>query len=302
MNFTHLAAFQAVVETGSVTAAAERLHVSQPALTREIRALEERLGVPLFDRLPRGMQPTEAGRLLAGYGAQIFKLAEAAETAVAELAGLRRGHLAIAASRTTGAYVLPAILDEFRRRHPEVSLALSVSNTGQVQDEVRALEAQLGLIEGPHDAEAFDALPLGEDEIVAVAGAKHVLAQRRSLTAAEVGDGELVMREPGSGTREVVARAYASLGLTLAPQLSIGSPDAIKRLLRLGHAVSWVSRRSVAEELAAGVLVELPVRDLRVVRGLTMIWHRGHAPSPSAQAFRALAAALARQAAYPSDS
>lgn len=293
MNFTHLAAFQAVVETGSVTAAAQRLHVSQPALTREIRALEERLGVALFDRLPRGMSPTEAGRLLAGYGAQIFKLAEAAETAVEELAGLRRGHLALAASRTTGAYVLPAILDEFRRRHPDVSLALSVSNTDQVQAEVRSMEAQLGLIEGPHDTDTFEALPLGEDEIVAVAGATHPLARRRALTAAALGEAELVMREPGSGTREVVARAYASLGLTLSPRLSIGSPDAIKRLLRLGHAVSWVSRRSVEEELAAKVLVVLPVRDLRIVRELTMIWHRDRTPSPSALAFRALAQAIA---------
>lgn len=293
MNFTHLAAFQAVVETGSVTAAAQRLHVSQPALTREIRALEERLGVALFDRLPRGMAPTEAGRLLAGYGAQIFKLADAAEAAVEELAGLRRGHLALAASRTTGAYVLPAILDEFRQRHPDVSLALSVSNTDQVQAEVRAMEAQLGLIEGPHDTDTFEALPLGEDEIVAVAGATHPLARRRGLTAAALGEAELVMREPGSGTREVVARAYASLGLTLSPRLSIGSPDAIKRLLRLGNAVSWVSRRSIEEELAAKVLVVLPVRDLRIVRELTMIWHRDRTPSPSALAFRALAQAIA---------
>ena len=89
MNFTHLAAFQAVVETGSVTAAAEHLHVSQPALTREIRALEERLGVVLFDRLPRGMLPTEAGRLLAGFGAQIFKLADAAESAMAAAAMMK---------------------------------------------------------------------------------------------------------------------------------------------------------------------------------------------------------------------
>lgn len=292
MNFTHLAAFQAVVETGSVTAAAEHLHVSQPALTREIRALEERLGVVLFDRLPRGMLPTEAGRLLAGFGAQIFKLADAAESAMAELTGLQRGQLSIAASRTTGAYVLPPILDAYRARHPGVTLALSVSNTEQVQAQVRAFESQIGLIEGPHDTETFDARSLGEDLIVAVAGADHPLAKRRGLTAAAVGEAELVMREPGSGTREVVERAYAALGLSLAPKLSIGSPEAIKRLLRLGRAVSWVSRRSVAEELAAGVLVELKVRDMRIARELTMIWHRGHAPSPSALAFRALAEAI----------
>lgn len=308
MNFTHLAAFQAVVETGSVTAAAERLHVSQPALTREIRTLEERLGLPLFDRLPRGMQPTEAGRLLAGFAGQIFKLAETAETALAELGDLGRGQLSVAASRTTGAYLLPPIVDAYRQRHPGVTLDLEVSNTQAVQDRLLAFECQLGLVEGPVDLQTFDADELGEDEIVAVVGARHPLARAgrhdadatgasapdTPLSAAQLEDAELVMREPGSGTREVVEQAYASHGLTLRPSLSVGSPEAIKQLLRLGHALSWVSRRSVADELAAGLLVQLPIQDVHITRSLRMIWRRGHSLSPSAQAFRALALEVQR--------
>ncbi|CAM4043440.1 LysR family transcriptional regulator [Roseateles saccharophilus] len=290
MNFTHLAAFQAVVETGSVTAAAERLHVSQPALTREIRQLEERLGLVLFDRLPRGMQPTEAGRLLAGYASQIFRLADAAETALTELGGLVRGRLAVAASRTTGAYLLPPIVAAYRQRHPGVELSLSVSNTEQVQARLLAFEAQLGLVEGPTDAAAFERLALGEDEVVAVAATGHALAGRGPLDAAALDAAELVMREPGSGTRSVVEQAYAARGLVLRPRLTLGSPEAIKQLLRLGGAVSWVSRRSVADELAAGLLVELPLPGLQIRRELAMIWRRGQGLSPSAQAFRALAA------------
>lgn len=288
MNFTHLAAFHAAALTGSVTAAAQRLHVSQPALTREIRELEARLGVTLFDRLPRGMQLTEAGRLLAEFSTQIFHLAAGAESALGEFAGLIRGHVALVASHTVGVYLLPALLDKFNHRYPGVTLDLAVTNSEAVQRALMAQEGQLGWVEGPYDTAVFDAKRIGEDEIVAVAGAGHPYARRRKLSAADLEDAQLVMRETGSGTREAVAAAYATRGLALAPAISIASAQAITRLLRLGRAISWVSRRSVTDELAAGVLVELAISDVRVVRPLQMIWRKGQALSPAARAFRDL--------------
>jgi LysR family transcriptional regulator, low CO2-responsive transcriptional regulator len=292
MNFTHLAAFFAVVETGSVTAASERLHVSQPALTREIRELEERFGVPLFDRLPRGMQPTEAGRLLADFAGQIFSLADAAETAIGEFAGLTRGHLRLAASRTIGGYLLPAVLNEFRRLYPGVTVDLAVSNTEHVEEAVLAHQRQIGLVEGPYDGALFDATVIGHDELIAVASPAHPLARKRRLTAVAVGNAELVMREPGSGTRTVVEQAYAQHAFEFSPKLSVGSPEGIRRLLRLGHAVAWVSRYTVADELASGVLVQLPVTDLKIERDLHMIWRKERALSPSARVFRTLGAQM----------
>lgn len=289
MNFTHLAAFHAVAKTGSVTAAAEHLHVSQPALTREIRELEERFGVPLFDRLPRGMQPTEAGRLLADFAAQIFGLAEAAEAAIGEFEGLRRGHLGIAASRTIGVYLLPAVLDEFRTLYPGITVDVAVSNSESVEDTVLAHERQIGLVEGPYDASVFDATAIGRDELIAIASPTHPLAGAGPLTAAELGATELVMREPGSGTRTAVERAYAEQGIALSPGLSLGSPEAIKQLLRRGRAVAWISRHTVEEELAAGTLVRLPVADLTIERDLNLIWRRTRSLSPSARAFHTLA-------------
>ncbi|KVL11607.1 LysR family transcriptional regulator [Burkholderia ubonensis] len=292
MNFTHLAAFYAVVETGSVTAASERLHVSQPALTREIRELEERLGATLFDRLPRGMQPTEAGRLLADYAAQIFALANAAEAAVGEFAGLTRGQLGIGSSRTIGVYLLPAVLNEFRTRYPGITVDLRISNSENIESAVLANERQIGMIEGPYDSAAFDAAVIRRDALIAVTAPTHPLARKRQLTADAIGKAELVMREPGSGTRTVIEQAYAEKGLTLSPKLSVGSAEAIKHLLRLGNAIAWVSRCTVAEELASGTLVQLPVKDLKIERNLSMIWRKGHSLSPSARAFRELAKEL----------
>ncbi|QCP53686.1 LysR family transcriptional regulator [Trinickia violacea] len=289
MNFTHLAAFFAVVETGSVTGASERLHVSQPALTREIRELEDRLGVPLFDRLPRGMQPTEAGRLLADHAAQIFGLADAAEIAVGEFAGLTRGHLGLATSRTIGAYLLPTVLDEFHRLYPGIDVEVAVTNTEHVEETVLAHQRQIGLIEGPYDDGAFDSILIGRDELIAVAAPSHPLARVRRLTAAKVAEAGLILREPGSGTRTAVEQAHAKHAIELAPKLSVGSPEAIKRLVRLGHAVSWVSRHAVGEEIASGALVQLPVADLKIERNLNMIWRKARSLSPSARAFQTLA-------------
>ena len=292
MNFTHLAAFHSVVRAGSVTAAAEKLHVSQPALTREIRELEDRLGVPLFDRLPRGMQPTEAGQLLAEYAAQIFSLAETAESAMGEFARLMRGHVKIAASPTIGVYMLPQVLNEYRSLYPGVTVDLAISNTESVEETVFARDCQIGLLEGPYDASAFDATVIGHDRLIAVAGAQHALARKRRVTAADIGDSELVVREPGSGTRTIVEQAYLKSGLPFSPKLSMGSPEAIKGLLRLGRTVAWVSRHSVADELASGDLIELPADDLTVERELKMIWRKERTLSPGARAFQALVGKL----------
>jgi len=287
MNFTHLAAFHAVAETGSVTAAAERMHISQPALTREIRELEERFGVPLFDRMPRGMQPTEAGRLLLEYARQIFHLADTAEATISEFAGLQRGQLMLASSRTGGIYVLPDLIDRFCDLYPKVTINLGIYNTEAVKQAVLSQECPLGLIEGEYDEEAFDAMACGSDEIIAIAGPGHPYAKRRRLTAEALGQTKLVLREAGSGTRRIVEQAYEARGLSLTPNVIIGGPEVIKRLLRLGRTVSWVSRMSVAEELAAGTLVELPVSDIRIARQLYMLWRKGYSLSPSARAFKA---------------
>ncbi|XUW93419.1 LysR family transcriptional regulator (plasmid) [Burkholderia sp. M6-3] len=289
MNFKHLAAFFAAVETGSVTAASQSLHISQPALTREIRELEERFGVVLFDRLPRGMQPTEAGRLLADYASQIFSLARSAEVAVSEFADLSRGHLALAASLTIGVYILPPLISEYRELYPGITVDAAIMNTEDVEDAMLTHERQIGLIEGPYDTETFEAALIGRDELIAVASATHPLSRVERLTAQAVGHSELVVREPGSGTRVVIERAYAERGFELKPKLAVGSPEAIKRLLMLGKAVAWISRHIVAEELAAGTLVQLPIVDLTIERDLNLIWRKTHVLSPSARAFRTLA-------------
>jgi DNA-binding transcriptional LysR family regulator len=288
MNFTHLAAFLAVAEAGSVTGASARLHVSQPALTREIRELEERLGVTLFDRRPRGMSPTEAGRLLAHYAARIFSLSDEAEAMLDEFSGLVRGHLKLAASRTIGSYLLPAALDAFCRQYPGITVDVEEMNTEHVEAALLTYDRQLGFVEGPFDAEAFDSTRLGRDTLMPVAAPAHPLARKRRITVDELARHDVLSREPGSGTRNAVEAAFARHGLTFSPRLSVGSAEAMNRLLVRGGAFAWVSRLTVERELQTGALVPLPVADLTIERDLTVIWRRDSALTPGARIFRDL--------------
>jgi DNA-binding transcriptional LysR family regulator len=284
VNFTHLLAFFEVARAGSVSAGAERLRVSQPAVTREIRELEDRLGLTLFDRLPRGVALTEAGELLFDYAGRIFALSDAAQTELKELAGLSAGHLRIAASATVGAYLVPDMIASFNVNHPKVSIDLAVTNTQHVEQALLEHTVSLGFVEGPYDDSILHTHPIGADEIVAVAAPGHPLAGQR-LAPQDLAQRVVILREPGSGTRAVVEDAYAHIGLQIEPLMSVSDTVAIKRMLLAQHALAYVSSLSVKDEVQRGELIMLDVRDLRIERPLNMVWLKGRTLSPSTQAF-----------------
>jgi DNA-binding transcriptional LysR family regulator len=284
VNFTHLLAFFEVARAGSVSAGAERLRVSQPAVTREIRELEERLGLILFDRLPRGIALTEAGTLLFGYAERIFALSDTAQAELKELAGLSAGQLSIGASATVGAYLVPDMIARFNVSHPKVGIDLAVTNTEHVEQSLRDHTVSLGFVEGPYDDSILHTHPIGADEIVAVAAAAHPRAGQR-LRARDLAERVVILREPGSGTRAVVEEAYARIGLHIEPLMSISDTVAIKRMLLAQHAIAYVSSLSIRDEVRRGELSILDVRDLRIERPLNMVWLKGRTLSPSTQAF-----------------
>ncbi|MFP6559085.1 LysR family transcriptional regulator [Paraburkholderia sp. B3] len=283
MNFTHLLAFYEVARVGSISAGAERLHVSQPAVTREIRELEDRVGLILFDRLPRGVALTEAGKTLFDYADRIFTLADGAESQLRELAGLGAGHMKIGASATLGVYFVPDVLARFNAAWPRVAIDLTVTNTERVEAGLRDLTFTLGFVEGPFDDTLLHARRIGSDEIAVVAAAGHPRAGAR-LTANELVDQVVLMREPGSGTRAIVEEAYARAGLRIEPLMSVSDTEAIKRMLLAQHALAYVSVLSISNELRRGELTIIEVEDLRIERPLHMVWNKGRSLSPSNQA------------------
>ena len=288
MNFTHLFAFFQVARAGSVCAGADRLCVSQPAVTREIKELEDRLRLKLFDRLPRGVALTEAGTVLLRYAEQIFLLANAAESELKELAGLSAGQLKIGASATLGVYFVPDLVASFQAKHPQVKIDLTVTNTEQVEAGLRGKRFSLGFVEGPFSEDVLDARLIGADEIAAVAGALHPQVGS-ALSAQSLVNRAIILREPGSGTRAMVESAFSRLGLSIEPIMSLSNTEAIKRILMAQSSIGFLSTLSVKEDLQRGDLALIEVRELRIARPLHMVWLKGRSLSPSAQAFYAWA-------------
>src|SRR5262252_10437282 len=149
MNLNHLAIFHAVAQTGSMTLGGERLDISQPAVSKQVRELESVLRVHLFDRIGRRVRLSQAGEVLADYARRLFALAREAEEAMADVRAVGRGRLVIGASTTIGTYLVPGVLAEFWRRHPRVELLVEVENTEQVHRQLAGQELDLGLTEGP---------------------------------------------------------------------------------------------------------------------------------------------------------
>lgn len=285
MNLNHLAIFQAVAASNSVSGGAQRLHISQSAVSKQLAEFERALGVSLFRRLPRGVRLTDAGRVLLGYANRLFAVEAEAEQALGDLRGLARGRIAIGASRTIGAYLLPRVLAAYRRRHPGVELSLQVENTQAIEDQLIAGEIDIGFAEGVVRSELLDYQVFARDELVLVAAPRHPAVQRAPLEPAALAGLPLLMHEPGSGTRAVTERAFAAKGLTLRPAMTLASTEAIKQTVATGVGLALLSSRVVRTEIRAKTLTIVPVRGLRIERPLYRVQLKNAAPSPSLEAF-----------------
>ena len=285
MNLNQLRVFHAVAEAGSITAAARALRVSQPSVSKQLVELENALGAQLVDRLPRGIRLTALGGVLAAHAARIVGIENTAHTELAALLGLTRGQLAIGASTTVGSYVVPRTFGELRRRHPELRLELEIGNTAAVHDLVRRERVELGLTEGLVTDEDLTTQVFEEDEMVAIAPPRDPVLSRRTLSAKELVALPFVMRERGSGTREVIEAALAKKRLTVEPVMSLGSTEAVKNAVASRLGVAIVSSLTVEHELRSGALIKLEVPDLAIRRALHLVELRGKSRSPAAARF-----------------
>ncbi|MDE2235939.1 MAG: LysR family transcriptional regulator [Gammaproteobacteria bacterium] len=288
MNLWHLAIFHAVAETGSISAGAARLRISQPAVTRQLQQLEAALGSTLVDRLPRGVRLTESGMLLYDYAQRIFALENEAEDAVREMRQLYTGELAIGASSTIGNYLLPPLLAEYRRRYPGVEISVEISNTHNIEANLLNRRLALGLTEGALKSPELHAEVFLQDQIVPIASARHPLARQRRINDQALSRETLLLREPGSGTREFVDLMLQRRRLKFANSICLGSTEAIKKMAAAGSGVAFISRFAIEAELNSGTLKLLAIPELN--RSRPLYWgrlHRRHLPM-AAMAFLAL--------------
>ena len=291
MNLNHLRVFHAVAVAGSITGAARTLQVTQPAVSKQLAFLEDALGAQLVERLPRGIRLTTIGRALSEHAARIFGIEHTAQLELAALLGVRRGLLSVGASTTIGSYLVPRVFGAFRRLHPELQLDLQIGNTATVHDLVRRQVVELGLTEGLVTDDDLETRVFDEDEMVAITAPGDPVLARAPLTARELVALPFVMRERGSGTREVIEAAFARKRLVVEPIMSLGSTEAVKNAVAARLGVAIVSRLAVAVELAGGSLVAIEVADLEIRRTLHLVELDGKSRSPATSRFVELLAA-----------
>jgi len=287
LNLHLLRLFAAVARHGSFSRAAEALHLSQPSVSKGVRDFEAQVGSRLLERRGTGgVVVTEAGALLMRHAATLFAAERAAEEDLAALRGLHRGTLSVGASTTVATYHLPPILGAFHKRYPEVELRLTSANTHDVAELLNARELDIALVEGPIDDPGIAVQPWREEAMVLIAAPDHRLAALPADFAAEEIEAEIVIvREPGSGTRDVALAALDSHRLAPKSILEVGSTEAIKQIVAGGLGIAIVSAAAAADQIALGKLVVLQARDFAVRRMLTRLSLPTRQPSAAAAAF-----------------
>jgi DNA-binding transcriptional LysR family regulator len=292
-----LALFLAVIDAGSVGGAARRLGISQSAASQRMRMLERELGVTLLERGHAGSVVTTAGSVIAEWATRLVATGEDFQRNVGALAGQHRNELQVAASLTVADYLLPAWLVALHARLPDVSVSLRPANSDAVAASVLDGSAALGFIEGPSAPPGVHARALARDELVALAAPAHPLAlAARPVSPTQLVDASLVLREPASGTRQVLDRALAQRGLTARPVMELGSTTAIKQALARVTDVSLLSVLSVNYDIESGRLVVLETPELDLSRVIRAIWKGASAPSGAAGALLALSVSAMHEA------
>lgn len=284
LDLHKLRVFAAVAEHEHYTRAADELGISQPALSVHVRDLERYFGMALFERAGRNVRLTDAGRLVQGYARRILALAVELDEAVADLHGLRRGELRLGASTTVGEYLLPAVLGAFRRRYPGVAVGVEIANTGRIVDRLRHGELHLGLIGEPLDDPDLDLEPYLDDELILIVPPAHRWAGAR-IPAADLDAEPLLVREPGSATRDVTEAALATAGVRPPVALELGGTEAVKGAVAAGLGVAFVSACTVEQELATGRLARATVRGLTIRRQFQLARRRGRRLTAAEAAF-----------------
>jgi len=252
-----LQVFHTVARLLSFTKAAETLHMTQPAVTFQVRQLEEYFNTRLFDRTHNRISLTEVGQLVYDYADRIFDLYAEMDDSVKEITGDINGVLLIGASTTIAEYMLPVLLGDFKNKYPDVQIRLRVSNTDEIVAMVENNVIDLGVVEAPVANKSLAVELCRMDRLVAIVPSDHPLAHKTDVTVADLAQYPFIMREEGSGTREVITHYFAQAGLSMLNLnivMELGSSEAIKGAVTSGMGISILSRVTIQKELQLNIL------------------------------------------------
>lgn len=287
LTFRQLKIFEAVARLQSVTRAADELHVTQPAVSMQLRELEDQVGISLFDRQKRKLRLTEAGRELLHHAHRADALVHDISASMNGLRGLERGVLRIAVVSTAN-YFLSGVLARYTREYPGVRISLSVANRDAVLSALAENAAELAVTGQPPEESEIVAQHFLDNPLVVIASPEHPLASAKSIALDRLRSEVLVVREEGSGTRAAMERHFARHGLEFHTGCELASNEAVKQAVQAGIGLGVVSAQTLELELLAGRLVVLPVAGFPIMRRWYVVQRSERRLSPAAAALRTM--------------
>ena len=288
MDLRELQVFCKIVELKSFSRAAEAVLLTQPTVSGHIKALEEALGLRLFDRAGKSVTPTQAGELLYGYARRMLTLRAEAEQAIGEFKGGLTGSLCIGGSSIPGAYVLPPLIARFMQDYPDVKIHLKIGDSREACRAVAEGHCDLAAVGARFEDARLHFEPLAEDEMVLVVPPRHPWARRPAVALKDLPGEPFIVREVGSGSRQYAERALAERGVDpgkLRVAAEMGSNEAVRQAVKAGSGVAILSRRAVEDDLKGGSLAAVRIESVRFLRQFYIASHRARTKSPACRAF-----------------
>lgn len=283
-----LKVFCTVAETKSFSKTSEIIHLTQPAVSLQIQALEEIYETKLFDRSSSTVTLTPAGEMLYKYAKEILALYASAEKVIGEITGLVKGSISIGASSTIGNYVLPAVIADFKKNHLKIKVHLLVGNTKRVVELLNAGNVDLGLVEGEVTRQKMVVEKILADELLLVVPSHHPWAKKRDISVSEITKEPFILREGGSGTRQMIEKFLGSHGIAtqdLRISMILGSTEAIKQAVENGLGVSILSRWAARKESKFGSLSTIRFKEQKMSRDFSLITNKGTVSSHAVDEF-----------------
>ena len=285
VSLRQLRVFEAVARQLSYTRAADELHLSQPAVSMQVRQLEDEVGLPLFEKLGRTIDLTEAGQALYHYSRSINRSLQEMEEVLESLKGVSRGRLSVAVASTVN-YFAPRLLAAFHLRYPGINLKLDVTNRERLVRQLEANSVDMVMMGQPPEAVDVESEVFMTNPLVVIAPPEHPLVGEHAIPLSRLSTEIFVMREPESGTRQAMERFFAENRVPIRHGMQMTRNEAIKQAVRAGLGLSVVSLHTIELELETGRLVILDVDGFPVERQWHLVYRRGKRLSPAARAFR----------------
>jgi DNA-binding transcriptional LysR family regulator len=285
LDLAQLEIFLCIAEEKSFSRAAEKMLRTQPALSIAIKRLEEELGEPLFDRSSKSGTLTEAGRILLSYAQRMINMRDEAKDAISELRGMFRGRLTIGANESTSLYLLPKLLLEYRRRHPQIKIEVFRNISERIPAEVLERNLDFGFLSYDPMHPSLQSLEVHRDELVLVVPPKHHLAGRKQVTVKDLGNEQFVAHNVKTPSRTRIFDFFAQYRTPLNICIELATLETIKDFVKLEVGLAILPRLAVEDEIKSGELIEVPVKGMKIEKTLRLVYRREQTLSHAAKSF-----------------